>query len=265
MGTTIHPSRGILAHLLGRLLLVAGALLSSSVGRAAPPPRKASLRLLPEEVDAGLFFDGARVEILASVLPGNQVAVLCRGAEQHLELKRKGRVWGVLWMSVGDVSFKAVPSLYLLSTSAPLASLAGRAELERLRLGYPSLRDTASSEADFHEMIRLHEKERVFSVREGGAQVITGAGGVQQVLAECVFPARTPIGSYQVELYAFKEGRGELLISRRLEVKQAGSVRFIAALAENRPLLHGFFAVLIAIVAGLLTGVLFGRGGKKAH
>jgi len=254
----------------GRLLCMCAA--TWAMGRvmvcaALDEAPRAVIQLVPEEVEANLFFNGAKVEVQGTVLPGYEVAVLCVGKENHLALRRKGRVWGVLWMNVGEVAFDHIPSLYLLNTSAPLASLASPAVLEQLAIGYGALGALAGQNGDdqpfFHELIKIKEKEGIFAVREGAVKLAPGAGGIRQVRAECALPPTLPMEEYEVQLFGFKEGKGELLCSKSIEVKQTGVADFMASLVQRRPLLHGFFAVIVAVAAGLLTGLVFGGSSKK--
>jgi uncharacterized protein (TIGR02186 family) len=230
---------------------------------------RAVMQLVPEEVKANLFFNGAKVEVQGTVLPGYEVAILCRGKANHLALRRKGKVWGVLWMNVGDVAFDRIPSLYLLSTSAPVPGLASPAVLQQLGIGYPALAARAGQDGDdqtyFRELVKIKEKEGTFAVREGAVQLLPGAGGIRQVRAECTLPSTVPVDGYEVDLFGFREGTGELLCSKPMEVEQVGMAHFMSSLVQSRPLLHGFFAVIVAVAAGLLTGFVFGGSSKKPH
>jgi hypothetical protein len=224
------------------------------------------IQLIPEGVEANLFFNGAKVEVQGTVLPGYEVAVLCRGKASPLALRRKGKVWGVLWMNVGDVAFDRIPLLYLLSTSAPLARLAPPAVLEQLGIGYAALaRQNGDDQPFFQELVKIKEKEGIFAVHEGTVQLLPGAGGIRQVRAECALPSTVAVDAYEVQLFGFKEGTGELLCSEPMEVKQVGVAHFMSSLVQSRPLLHGFFAVVVAVAAGLLTGFVFGGSSRKAH
>jgi len=259
-------------RLRGKLLCICAAacVVSPSIALAvADESPRAVIRLVPEQIEANLFFNGSRVEVQGTVLPGYEVAVLCTGQANHLDLRRKGKVWGTLWMNVGDVAFEHIPTLYLLSTSAPLASLASPEVLKQLGIGYPALGALAGqngAEAPlFRELIKIKENEGIFSVREGAAKLLPGAGGIRQVMAGCVFPPKVRMSEYEVQFFGFKEGNGELLCSQRIGVKQVGVARFMSSLVRRRPLFHGFFAVVVAVAAGLLTGLVFGGSSKKPH
>jgi hypothetical protein len=226
----------------------------------------AVIELEPEEVTASLFFNGAKVEVQGTVLPGYEIAILCKGKASHLALKRKGKVWGILWMSVGDVAFEHIPSLYLLSTSAPLARLAPPAVLEQRGIGYAALAgQNGTDQRFFHELVKIKEKEGIFAVHEGAVQLLPGAGGIRQVRAQCVLPSTVPVDTYEVQLFGFRDGNGELLCSKSLPVEQVGAAHFMSSLVQSRPLVHGFFAVVVAVAAGLFTGFVFGGSSKKPH
>jgi uncharacterized protein (TIGR02186 family) len=256
----------------GRLLCLyaaAWAMSPVTVCAALDETPRAAIQLVPNEVEANLFFHGSEVEVQGTVLPGYEVAVVCRGKASHLALRRKGKVWGVLWMNVGDVAFDDIPSLYLVSTSAPLASLAPAAVLEQLGIGYPALAALAGQGGEeqpfFQELVKIKEKEGIFAVREGAVKLLPGAGGIRQVRAECALPSTVPMEGYEVQLFGFKEGTGELLCSKAMEVRQVGVAHFMSSLVQSHPLLHGFFAVIVAVAAGLLTGLVFGGSSKKGH
>jgi len=259
------------------LALVAGllappmGLLASSTGSALSFPR-AAVVLEPTEVRTDISFDGARVKVLGSVVEGYQVAVLCRGPATDLELKKKGKVLGVLWMSVGDVHLENVPSLYLLATSGPLAGLAAARALEALGLGYDAIGQASLNRVPavdrpmiLGQLRQLKEREQLFAVREGAVRLEPGAGGTRLFQVECPLPSRIPQGDYEVQVFGFRDGRGELVGSAPLRVRPRGITGAIATLVAERPLLHGILAVIIAIVAGLLCAVMFGRGSQKGH
>jgi uncharacterized protein (TIGR02186 family) len=229
------------------------------------------MRIEPSEVGADLFFHGASVQVDASVPPGWGVAVTCSGKEEALELKKKGKAMGVLWMNVGEVAFDRVPSVYQLSTSDKLDKLAGPDVQEAFGLGYRALEAKAVPDPGdverrrlFGELIRLKESEGLFSVAEGSVELRVQSSSVH-VSARFRLPAKTPPGDYEVRLVGFKDGKAELLGSGRLRLSQVGVTAFISSLAQRHGLLYGVFAVIIALGVGLLTGLLFGLGSKKGH
>ena len=51
---------------------------------------------------------------------------------------------------------------------------------------------------------------------------------------------------------------------REIDAREVGMPAWISALAFNHGTLYGVLAVLVAIIAGLVTGIIF-KGEKGAH
>ena len=252
------------------LSIVLQVVLSLPALAASEPEPSASLKVDPIEIGVNMFFSGETVHVEGTIPAGYEAAVLCSGEEGSVELKRKGKVLGFLWMSIGDVVFDNVPSFYVLNTSIPLADLAPAPVLEKLRLGYPALESTvvrlpkqAKFVGDFREFLKLKEGENLYSYDERGAKLAPGPGGAMQLSAECLLPTKAPWGEYEVRLFGFKAGMGELLRAERLHVAPVGVAARISALARDHGLLYGILAVVIALGVGLMTGFAFGLVSKK--
>ncbi len=259
----------------GAVGLLVGLLVLAGPAAAAPETRRGSEALLavtPEEVRADLFFSGALLHVRGTVPEGHQAAVLCTGADGRLNLRRKGRVWGLFWMNTGEVAFDGVPSLYLLTTSAPVAQLAPADVLARLGTGLDALESRAAFEgpaadrkALFGELVRLKRGEGLYAVVEGGARLKPGASGMLEVAADLFLPARTPPGEYRVRLLSFQGGGGSVGSETSVVLRQTGFAAFTSRMAQERGLLYGIVSVVVAIAAGMLTGVIFGRGSRRPH
>ena len=128
------------------LLLSAGLLVAASTPAvsASRPESTIWMKVEPAAIGVDLFYKGASVHVEGVIPAGYDAAILCGGQEGSIELKRKGKVAGFLWMNVAEVVFEDVPSLYLLSTSGALAKLAPPPVLEELGVGYPALESRAA-------------------------------------------------------------------------------------------------------------------------
>jgi uncharacterized protein (TIGR02186 family) len=256
--------RGPVAAAIVLALLLVPARPASSEGSAPV------FRIEPAEIQMGFSYSGASVEITGTVPAGHEVAIVCAGEAGRVELKKRGKVWGVLWMNVGDLTFEQVPSLYIVTTSGKLEDLAPAATREQLGIGYAALSSRIVGTSDdpekdrlFLELISLREKEGLFSQTEGDVRVEQQAGDVEQITASCRFPTKTPPGKYEVRVYAFKNHEGRLIHSGAVEARQVGVASAIVRLSRERGLLYGVVAVVIALAVGLLTGLVFGLGTKK--
>ncbi len=235
------------------------------------PDTAARLLLEPGEVPIDLLYRGAVVRISGTAPLGSGLAVVCASEPQPLELQEKGKIGGMLWMNVADVSFADLPFYYQVITSGKLADMAQSQILDENGIGYRSLearvaRGAASAqERLFPELIKLKEGEGLYGISEGGMSIGPASGNTVSFSAVFAVPAKAPEGLYSLRLIGFQGGRGRLMAEATLPVRLVGAAAAIKAMSETHGLLYGICSVVIALAAGLATGLIFGRGGKGSH
>ncbi len=188
------------------------------------------------------------------------------------DLKQKGRVWGFLWMNVGEASLEKVPGFYCVVSTRPLESLASPTVLADLGVGFGAVESRVAPDPGdeatrrlLGELIKLKQREGLFGVSATGIHVEPLDGGLERVSTEFWLPAKAPFGPYEVSLVGFDGDSGTRLATGAFTVRTVGLAAFISDLSRQHGLLFGILAVMVAIVVGLLTGVVFGLGSKKAH
>ncbi len=246
------------------LALIAAAAVAPAIAYAGP------LTIVPERVAVGLFYDGIDLDIRLELPAGcDAAAVRLTGRAERLELKKKGKIGGVLWMSVGEVTFEDVPSVYLLATSGPLEELAPPEVLAHWKLGYHTVISAPPGDSTLlAELVKLKENDHLFAIAEGGLRPSGGARddrGSRVLTGSFQLPARAPAGEYLVELFAFQDRQGVPLASARVTVEQVGIVRTLNDLAVHHGLLYGIAAVISAVAVGLLTGLIFSGKSGGVH
>jgi uncharacterized protein (TIGR02186 family) len=252
---------------------VAGATqVADTAGADLQIPRATEITLEPEEVLAGMFFDGATVQVRALVPGDMAITVSCLGNQEPVTLGRKGKALGLIWMNVGEVEIEGAPDLYLLNTSEPLDELAAPAMLAAVGVGYGALegrtrlRGTEGDDAlYFQEFVSLKESDGLYAVAEEAVDRTDAGAAGTTMSTELRLSPKTPPGEYEILIHGFGAREGVLLGRIPLRVRQVGMAASIRTLAMDHGLLYGVLAVVVAIVVGLLTGVLFGLGSKKAH
>ena len=253
-----------------RIALAAIVLFCLWVSSAAAPAESTGMTVSPKRVQIGLFYGGQQISVRAAVPDGGAVAVRVSGSSRDLVLKRKGKKGGLLWMNVGEVDYHAVPSLLIVRSSQPLQSLGSIHVLRELGLNYEALEslavDTNDQEARclFGEMVKLKEREGLFSIKKDGIQFSPLGQGLQEASATFFLPPKAPPGEYRIDLFAFKDGQGTLLGSGSFALEFSPATAFISDMAREHGLLYGCMAAVIAIFAGLATGFVFGGKGE-AH
>jgi hypothetical protein len=251
------------------VILVAFLLSTATTVRAGGD--RIPLNIEPDHIQVGFFYGGQKISVRANVPAGDYVLLKVKGATRKLDLKKKGKVFGFLWMNVGEVVYEDVPGLYIIRSSYKLTDLAPANVLQQLEIGYDALKAKIVKAPDgeagmlFGDLIKLKEGEGMFNIVEGGIRHAPMPGGREQIATEFLLTPKAPVGEYLVELYGFKDGSGTLLGSGSITLEQDHMIRFITSMVGNHSLLYGCLAVMVAIVAGLLTGVIFGLGKGKAH
>jgi len=227
------------------------------------------LRIEPQAIPVGLFYNGAQIHVSGRCRASDGLAIVCIGEENTVELKRKGKIWGLFWVNVGDIVFEHVPLLYQVVSSKKMQDLAEAADLVRAGVGIAALEAKIAPgmdeerRRDFRELVKLKENEGLYSIREGALEIGSRESDLQQFSVIFHFPAAVKPGKYSFHLVSFVRGRGAPLADGVISVQRVGTTAFIRSLSVEHGLVYGILSVLIALVAGLLTSFIFGRRSRK--
>lgn len=198
------------------------------------------------------------------------IAIVVRGPDVNLVERLKERVFGI-WINRKSALFSSVPGFYAVVSTRPLgiinAAGNGRTSglFERNAIGIDNLvlrpkpvagapsfgREEA---AKFRDALLRHQ------IRSG---LYFENPGVVTFLGDTLFrttvdlPADVPVGSYEIEVYLFKDGKVIDAQSLPLFVNKIGMGRYLFRTAYDKPLLYGFCAVIMALLIGWLAGILF--------
>ena len=139
------------------------------------------------------------------------------------------------------------------------------AALAQWKLGYAAVVRAGHADARFMpELIRLRERDGLWATHEGGL-TSRADGAAVQVDGAFVLPAAVSPGEYTVDVIGFSNQRASRLIHETVVIERVGAVGVVWSLAMEHRLLYGCAAVVTAIVAGLLTGLLFQSRRHKAR
>jgi uncharacterized protein (TIGR02186 family) len=252
-------------------IAAAGASAAPVTDAGTPDQGKATLAIKPEDLEIATFFDGTAIEVSGEVAPDTEIAVLLEGSERAVDLSIKGKVWGFLWMNVGEIRFERVPGAYLLASRVKICDLAPYPVRKPLGLGLDALEasvvDDRGSEPEhlFGELIELKQRERLYGSLEDAVRIAPIGGGRLAYVATIPLPARIPEDTYQVSLWGFRDGGAAKLAQTDFVVKEVGATHAVAELAAKHGTLYGVLALVIALAVGLTTGMVFGLGGKGGH
>lgn len=249
-----------------RISLVLATLISlAPVGSAA----EVSLNIAPSTVEITTFYNGTTVAVDGKVAAEAEVLILVSGSGEELHVKRKGKVGGLFWMNVGDLTFGNVPRVYMIYTGKELAD---KIENESMGLGFNALEarveiKPAGEENSFYfkEFVRLKESQGLYS--KSGEAVTYGAAadGVRPFQATLTIPPQMKQDSHTVAAYAVRDNQVLASSTANLELKQVSFPAQLSRLAFDHSLLYGILAVIIAILAGLIISAIFKSKGGGGH
>jgi len=181
--------RMILSSLTVMVVMLSALLAGSIMTQAAEP----ALRVSPDSVQIGTFFDGQTVTVEGSIPAGAQAVLEVVGNSANEHLMRKGRR-GFLWMNVGEITVHDAPSLYLVMSTAKelLTSAAGEATwgyqaLEK-RMAFSGKIETAERPLFMKQFLELKESEHIYATYPGALKV-KAAGGQSAVAGRFFLPA----------------------------------------------------------------------------
>jgi uncharacterized protein (TIGR02186 family) len=240
-----------------RFLALALALLATPAAAQAPLVADISSR----EIAISTGFAGADLLLFGAVEGRGDIVVVVRGPRRSATVRHKSRVGGV-WVNTDSRKFANIPAYYRIAATRPVDSFAPRALLERYEIGETHLQFTLAPGEDETDVEAYRE---AFLRNMAALGLYAGSEGQVSVIDRRLFrttvsfPANVPTGLYGVEMYLFRDGR---LVTRRttpLVVRKVGLESQIYDFAHERAPLYGLVAIIVALMAGWLAGVVFRR------
>jgi uncharacterized protein (TIGR02186 family) len=186
------------------------------------------------------------------------VVVIVRGPDTRMTVRRKDRIAG-LWINNARAKL-VLPSYYFVSATKPLIDVASHDTLSRYEIGLANLHaDPEASDGDPEPYVKalVRAQARSGLYRENPAGV--------EMLSRTLFRVRVPVpasvvpGSYNVEVYLFREGAVVSAQSWPLYVDTTGFERRLFEFAHGWPLFYGVSTVLMAILLGWTSTFFFRR------
>ena len=225
----------------------------------------------PEHILIGAGYNGKHVSITGRIPSGAESLIRVMSKPEHYKLKQKGRAIGFLWMNLGSVEISKVPGVFLLYLSGGDQKQTDQLSRQELDLGLEGLRkqaDIVANDSDmdilFDEYVKLKEKSGLYDVVDNAINYGPDEAGMKTFNALLTLPAALPPGSYDIEVFTIIDGVIDEPVVKKIDAREVGTPAWISNLAYNHGVLYGVLAVLVAVIAGLLTGTLF-KGAKGAH
>jgi uncharacterized protein (TIGR02186 family) len=187
---------------------------------------------------------------------GRDIVVAVRGPETTMTVRKKERVAGI-WINHDQAVLGSMPSYYFLASTRPIATIASAETLESLRLGLAHLqpktvRSHHPVDPFLKALIRHKEMEGLYVETSGAVEFLSAT----LFRVRVPVPATVPVGQYTVDVYLFRNGVAKEQ-STPLFVDQTGIERRLFNLAHNWPLAYGLSAVVMAVLLGWISSLVF--------
>ena len=226
-----------------------------------------NLSIKPDHIEVGAFYNGTQVKVNAEVTGCSGVVVKLTGDDESIVLNKKERK-ALFWLNVAKDTVIHAPSIYILACTNNLNKLCTREDLEKEMLGYESLKGIIEFRSnlpltgeEFSEFINLKEHKGCYNINNN-AVIKSDAGGKQVLQAYLDIPSFIPVGEYEIVVYCFQNGKLADKSFAALSVKKTGLPLFVSNLAIEHAPLYGILAIIVAMSAGVLIGMIF---TKKRH
>jgi len=222
-----------------------------------------------DHIQIGFFYHGSAVSISGASDPGTDLVVKISSSEGHEALRKKGKVAGFLWMTVGMLKLDPVPALYFLNSSRQMEDIMSKEEMVKYGIGYEAIEkhagmDPVSSEEEkmkwFREFVKFKESSKLYSLSSGNL-LLSEKDGRQRYELLHTWPYQAPPGKYTVTVLAIRDKRVIETAETSIIVEQVGIIRDLAGMAKNRGALYGIISILAALGAGFGVGLVFRKGG----
>lgn len=187
------------------------------------------------------------------------VVVVVRGPDTDMTVRQKVRVAG-LWLNRHRVSLNGMPGYYYVASTRPLDKIADESVLGRYQIGLPYLEPVSYSthsprEAQVYTAaaIRREAKAGLYNEADNGVEFLS----YSLFRVRVPVPAGVPRGQYTAEVYLFENGNVISAQSTPLFVDQTGIERQLFSFANSWPLLYGIVTVVLALMLGWLSSLVF--------
>jgi len=251
-------------HRLFMLLLVCSGFLAL-LAETAWAADSGELTIQPDVLNIGTFYSAGEVTITGEVAGEQDVLVEIAGPTSNGQFDLKGRV-GPFWMTRGKAEMDGAPAMYVLLLPG---GQDWHSKASVLGLGLDKLRNKISIQsaelpADdlFNMFVKLKKSEGLYAEQDNAVAYAPAKDGRRRFTAVYHFPRSTTTGKYQIKATAVANGAKVEELSHGFLVEEVGFVRLVSDLATNQRVTYGVLAVVIALFAGAVMGLLFKSRGS---
>lgn len=224
-------------------------------------PLVADLSSRSVKIDSG--FTGTELLLFGARNDAGEIVVLLRGPYDSYIVRKKERVAGI-WVNRKQVQFDNVEGFYAIASSRELTNYQNSYLLKSLGIGIDQLPNSLMQKATLHRKAdRDGEFSRALLAFKQREDLYPVSVNTVSFIGETLFrtlipiPEKIPRGTYVAEIYLLSDGQLSGIQSTPLIVEKTGFDAFIYDLAYQHSFFYGLLAIVVALGAGWLAGVIF--------
>lgn len=209
-------------------------------------------------------FVGGDVVVFGAIDEGQgDIVITMQGPRESQMVRRKSRIAGI-WVNRDRVAFDNVPSFFAIASTRSLDDVASVSVRNQFGLGVDHLGLKLIDGAEYSDedkeafakaLIRNKQKAGLYTT----SPLQVTFPGPKLFRATFGFPANVPPGTYQIEVFKLEDGQVTGAQRSSLQISKIGLEADVFDFANQRSALYGMIAIVIAVTAGWLAGVVFRR------
>lgn len=213
-----------------------------------------SLRLGASDADIVINVAASERSLLlfGAAEAGGDIVLRILGPPRPLTVIRREQFYGRLWINSQSDIYHDAPSFIRIASTAPLENLLDEKEKIASGLALDKIMAAPQSHGDAIRQ-RYQEKELWFCC---DALALRADGLFSYALA---LPADAPVGTYRAEAMLVKNGRVAASARAEFAARYGGLNAVLERLSRGSGLLYGVLAVLMALLMGFASAILFRR------
>ncbi len=190
------------------------------------------------------------------------IVVTVRGPRRMLLVREKERL-GPIWINRTQRRFPDSSIFMSVASNRPLQEIVSLETARRERIGLENAQqrkdaglDLDVTTARFQDgLIRILSEKGLYSTEERGVTFLSNT----MFSAPIDVPATAPTGSYEIDIVLYAGGVPLARQTTNFEVVKSGMEQSLAWGAHELPLIYGLVTILMALLLGWLSSVVFRR------
>ena len=207
-------------------------------------------------------FDGKEIIIFGILKDGLETIITIKGPLINSKIQKKENIFG-FWFNTKQITYNSIPSIFFISSSSAVKDILPISTLIKEGLSFEHLLENKIYNRNFSSDANQKQwKENFIRIKkEKGLFKNFDLKKVKDKLFQTrvFFPSNSMPGIYNVIAYEIKD---QVIITKDIKsitIKKFGIGSQIYNFANNHPAAYGFFAIIFAIISGVIAATLFRR------